>query len=532
MRLAVVLLIGIGASAQGVRVVKFSDAIKFNMGRMEANRIVHPDMGAKLITLNMSMSADGSEFPQHVHQQSDDTILVLKGRVHLRQGDSLRVMHAGEAAWVPTPQIHGTITLETMTTMISFQTPPDFALYTGGRDPSKGATIPPEGRVTPGAVRYVNFGGKNGWFLSPSMGHSRISAAHRVLQPGERFTVRNAAGGEQVLFVWKGQVSIGDQAAGERDAVFVNSETTFDVVSRGSTDAVVIQAITGSSLQLTGRWNAQEAGKERGKVFWLEVDPDGLSGRFLGGTLGRTAPIQDARIENGELKFRVERKTDTALVSSTVSVQPHAGAIEGSTQTGDRVWFWRGWRPPVMEDWDDGTWIPAKPSTTTWRTQRPERIGDWSLQGNSIRNLSPKADLLVSTESFRNFHLHAEYKLPPGGNAGIGLRGRYEVQLADDKGQPPDLHSHGSVYSQIAPKVNASKAAGEWQAIDIALVGRDVTITLNGTRIIDRQAIRGLTGMAGDTWNPWEDKSGPITLQGDHGPIEYRHVRITPLTRR
>src|SRR5262245_39715600 len=102
------------------------------MGSVTSRRIIHPDVGAKNLTLNLSVSQAGAEFAQHVHDQSDDTILVLQGEVDLRQGDSRRKFRTGECAFVPSGQIHGTITTGPGdNVMISFQTPPDFILYTG-----------------------------------------------------------------------------------------------------------------------------------------------------------------------------------------------------------------------------------------------------------------------------------------------------------------------------------------------------------------------------------------------------------------
>jgi putative endopeptidase len=61
--------------------------------------------------------------------------------------------------------------------------------------------------------------------------------------------------------------------------------------------------------------------------------------------------------------------------------------------------------------------------------------------------------------------------------------------------------------------------------MDITLVGRVVTVVFNGETVIDRQAIPGITGGALDSD---EGKPGPIMLQGDHGPIDFRKVTITP----
>src|SRR5207247_2386232 len=86
----------VSAPAQSVRVIRFSECIPFHMGEVTSRRIVHPDLGAKKTTLNYSVSQPGAEFAQHVHDHSDDTILVLQGEVDLRQGDSRRRFKAGE----------------------------------------------------------------------------------------------------------------------------------------------------------------------------------------------------------------------------------------------------------------------------------------------------------------------------------------------------------------------------------------------------------------------------------------------------
>jgi len=56
------------------------------------------------------------------------------------------------------------------------------------------------------------------------------------------------------------------------------------------------------------------------------------------------------------------------------------------------------------------------------------------------------------------------------------------------------------------------------------LVGRVLTIVFNGERIIDRQTIPGITGGALDSD---EGSPGPIMLQGDHGPIDFRRLTLT-----
>ncbi|MCC7342164.1 MAG: cupin domain-containing protein, partial [Bryobacterales bacterium] len=186
----------------GIRVVRFADSKPFKMGTVTSRRIIHPDLGAKNTTLNLSVSDPGAEFAQHTHGKSTDTILVLEGEVNLRQGPSLHLFKAGEAAFVPAGQIHGTITAGTgPAVMISFQNPPDLVLYTGARDSSKPNAAPVQGDITPGAVKYVNFRDKNGQFVGPQQGATVVAAFHRKLRRGEKIQARVDADGEALFFV-------------------------------------------------------------------------------------------------------------------------------------------------------------------------------------------------------------------------------------------------------------------------------------------------------------------------------------------
>ena len=105
------------------------------------------------------------------------------------------------------------------------------------------------------------------------------------------------------------------------------------------------------------------------------------------------------------------------------------------------------------------------------------------------------------------------------------LRGRYEVQIEDTRGREPAPEHLGGIYGFIAPSEDAAERAGQWQVFDITLVGRHVTVVLNGKTIIANQAIPGITGGALDSR---EGEPGPIMIQGDHGPVEYRNIILTP----
>ncbi|HYO83759.1 MAG TPA: DUF1080 domain-containing protein [Bryobacteraceae bacterium] len=280
-----------------------------------------------------------------------------------------------------------------------------------------------------------------------------------------------------------------------------------------------------------GRWAIQAT---NGHIFWLEVKPgQRLEGTFFGATGGRLARLLEARVKDGELHFAVERVFDSSrTVRAVTTARRNGSGLRGRTAMDGRAFDWTGWRSPEIADRDDGSWKDGAPFVVNGFSQlRPIRSGgekEWTFADGVLRNLSPKAPLLLTTERFWNFVLRLEYKLPANGNSGIGLRSHYELQLADDYGAPPDVHGNVSLYSRVPPTVNASKPPGEWQQLTVRFVGRELTVDLNGTRVIDRTVVEGLCGLALD---PREERPGPVALQGDHGAVEFRNISITPLVR-
>ena len=119
----------------------------------------------------------------------------------------------------------------------------------------------------------------------------------------------------------------------------------------------------------------------------------------------------------------------------------------------------------------------------------------WSVENGVLKNAPPTTDI-VSEQKFWNFELHVDFRIVARSNSGIGLRGRYEIQILDDYGRPPNTHGAAALYSRHAPSVNASKPPGEWQSYDIRLVGRTLTVIHNGTKVLDKVHVDGLTAIA------------------------------------
>ena len=161
----------------------------------------------------------------------------------------------------------------------------------------------------------------------------------------------------------------------------------------------------------------------------------------------------------------------------------------------------------------------------------------WVAKNGEITN-EGKGSNLRTTRTFEDFKLHIEFNIPEGENSGIYLRGRYEVQVANAPKTPRPAPaatktggyhnpagSLGSIYGFLLFPLKDPKGPGEWQSYDITMIGRWVTVALNGFTGIDNQEIGGITGGALDSD---EGAPGPIYFQGDHhGGIRYRNITVS-----
>lgn len=292
-----------------------------------------------------------------------------------------------------------------------------------------------------------------------------------------------------------------------------------------------------SDNALIGRWDLTVKGTDADYSSWLEVDKaaDGsLSGRFVG-RFGSVRPIKKITFSGGELNFTLppqfEQMKNDLFFKGTLK----GGKLTGTTNGEDgRMLAWTGVPAPALKpaknvNWGEPVDLFNGRDLTGWKVRFPRGRGCWSVEDGALTNSRGCVDLLTTRE-FRDFKLTLEVKLAEpamnGGqpsNSGIYLRGRYEVQVLDDFGKPAESHGMGSVYGFITPAKNASRRAGEWQSYEITFVGRRLTVVLNGEKIIDDQEVPGITGGA---VNSSEGAPGPIMLQGDHGKVWYRNIKI------
>ncbi len=283
---------------------------------------------------------------------------------------------------------------------------------------------------------------------------------------------------------------------------------------------------------ILGRWDLTVQGPDGPYPSWLEITlrkEIEIMGRFVG-RFGSTRYLAQVEFGNGDLVFRVPVQYEQNTIDMVFKGKLAGDKLSGTTEdVGGKTLNWTAVRAPESKPVAAAHW--GKPiqlfngkDLTGWKLRSNEKGNCWNVASGTFTNTVPCVDL-ITERKFGDFRLHAEFNFVEKSNSGIYLRGRHEVQIQDDLGKATDSLRMGGVYGYLRPMVNASGRPGEWQSFDITLVGRRVTVVLNGQTVIDNAEIPGITGGALDSD---EGAPGPLMIQGDHGKITFRSIVVTP----
>jgi hypothetical protein len=287
----------------------------------------------------------------------------------------------------------------------------------------------------------------------------------------------------------------------------------------------------GPSDALLGRWDLVVQRGTQTSPSWIEVERSGtatLVGQFVGSG-GSARPIAKIEFTDGAFRFAIPPQWESNPRDITFEGRLEGDHLAGSMTMGDGEKLpWSGTRAPSLRRAGRPAWGEPLPlfNGTSLDGWQPigRRENEWRAVGGILQNAKSGANL-VTVQKFDDFRLHVEVRVPKDSNSGVYLRGRYELQVDDAAGLEPSSHHLGGLYGFIAPSESVARAAGEWQSMDVTLVGRMLTYDLNGTTVICNREIPGITGGALDSA---EADPGPLLLQGDHGPVDYRNIVITP----
>jgi hypothetical protein len=203
-----------------------------------------------------------------------------------------------------------------------------------------------------------------------------------------------------------------------------------------------------------------------------------------------------------------------------------------------------------------------RPTKGVW-----QEVGDVGLDPKNPRRLVAKegkgvwynggrTNDLFTKQKFADVAVHLEFNVPKGSNSGIKFHGHYEIQIDDSYGRKQVSGENcGGIYPRaearpryhhidkgVPPRVNACRAPGEWQSLDITFIAprfdangkktanaRIAQALLNGQVIHENLELLTPTG---DRYKNAEMAEGLLMLQGDHGPVAFRNVRVRPLERK
>lgn len=398
-------------------------------------------------------------------------------------------------------------------------------------------------------------------------------------------------------------------AAGKWHVRQTEDPTTFTSGGLGGIDVVVFLNTSGDVLD-PSQQRALEAWLEQGGG-WVGIHAAADTerdwpwyGELLGGAWFESHPrIQPATITVTEASHPTLRHVPEAWSRTdewynyTRSPGPHAHVLalldedsyEGGTMGADHpiVWtvpmgqgvgFYTGlghtresWSEPAFLqhvtaaiDWAaSGGWVTlASLDDRTWAHRNGWRSGTGAVGAGPGITAEPGTGVLLNTAvgrpgdlvsraDFGDCEVSLEFMVPEGGNSGVYLQGRYEVQILDSAGKTqPGPGDCGGIYERwdetrspsgfegTPPSTNAAKPAGTWQRYEIVFRAprfgpdglktenaRFERITHNGVVIHENVE---LTGPTRGGWGA-EAGEGPIRLQGDHGPIAYRNIRVRRL---
>ena len=185
-------------------------------------------------------------------------------------------------------------------------------------------------------------------------------------------------------------------------------------------------------------------------------------------------------------------------------------------------------------------------SPTIWQDEK-------SIAGYPVENgviVCRKGGNLFTKKEYGNFIFRFEFKLPPGGNNGVGIRAEsvnkdaayhgMEIQVLDNSAEIykslAQYQYHGSIYGVVSAKRNAEKndylkPVGEWNYQEITAKGSKIKVVLNGETIVDADISEFKTKptLDGKEHPGLHREKGFIGFLGHNDPVEFRNIRIKAL---
>jgi hypothetical protein len=180
---------------------------------------------------------------------------------------------------------------------------------------------------------------------------------------------------------------------------------------------------------------------------------------------------------------------------------------------------------------------------TGWKVNVGGKMELWGAEDGVLYVKGGGGGWLMTEKEYDDFELRLEFKLPEKGNSGVALRSErqgnpattagMEIQLLDDEWHKKNYKGlkntqlTGSIYGIVPPSQDALKKIGEWNQMHITAKGRQITVELNGVKIVDANLD---DHKASEKDHPgMKHTRGHIGLQSHDGRVEFRNIYLKPL---
>lgn len=228
--------------------------------------------------------------------------------------------------------------------------------------------------------------------------------------------------------------------------------------------------------------------------------------------LARTGPIQ-LQTHGGEIRWRNVFLRELPAAEATALLSKRSDA--GFTQIFNGK-DWTGWAGPV---------------------------DNYEIVDGALRCKADAGGTIHTTETYADFVVRFEFKLPPAGNNGLAIRypgsgdtayvGMTELQVLDTEHEKyaklDPRQTHGSAYGMAAAARGYLRPVGEWNYQEVTVKGSTIVVELNGTRILDAD-LSAITEYLDGRAHPGKDrKEGHFGFAGHRDPVAFRNVFIKRL---
>lgn len=209
-----------------------------------------------------------------------------------------------------------------------------------------------------------------------------------------------------------------------------------------------------------------------------------------------------------------------------------------------------------LSGWRGGTTYDHRQLLELPAAERAALIAEWTRSLTELKDGKPHwrveagelfndgfGGYATTERDYSDFELRLEFKLAPGADSGVYLRGVPQVQIWDPTMPDPKGHGYafgsGGLWNNTKgtpgrdPKVRADRPIGEWNSLRVVMIGSRVSVWLNEQQVVEEVVLENYYDKANKALTPEQRRPvparGPIQLQTHGGATTWRNIFIREL---